>query len=101
MSDNTIAFKRTVDREEAAAYLEALAKSMRGGEILVEHGDRALNLAPPSAVALEIEAKQKKDKVKFSFEIAWKHLTEGAEGASLKISSPAEAPAEGETPGDA
>jgi amphi-Trp domain-containing protein len=87
MGEKTVSFKRMVDIHEAIAFLEALAKSFREGRIVVEHGDKSLDMTPPSVVVLEIEAKQKKDKTKFGFEIAWKNDAnpEGAE--ALKISS--------------
>jgi amphi-Trp domain-containing protein len=90
MSDKQIGYKRMVDIREAIAYLEALARSFQDGRILVEHGDKTLDLEPPSVVVLEIEAKQKKDKTKFGFEIAWKHTAEKDGAEPLKISSGAE-----------
>jgi amphi-Trp domain-containing protein len=90
MGDKGIAYKRMVDIQDAVSYLEALAQSFRDGRIQVEHGDKKLGLEPPSVVVLEIEAKQKKDKTKFGFEIAWKHTSDGGEGDPLKISSGAD-----------
>ncbi len=93
MSDNAIGYKRMVDVSEAVSYLEALAQSIRDGRIVVAHGEKTLDLEPPSAVVLEIEAKQKKDKTKFAFEIAWKHEAEKDAGEPFKISSGAESDA--------
>ena len=90
MSDKEIGFKRMVAIGEAVTYLEALAQSVQNGRIIVEHGDKALDLTPPSVVALEIEAKQNKDKFKFGFEITWKHVSDKDGGEPLKISSGAE-----------
>lgn len=87
MGEKSIGFKRMVDIHEAVSYLEALAKSFRDGRIVVEHGGKALDMAPPAVVVLEIEAKQKKDKTKFGFEIAWKNDAELEGGDPLKISS--------------
>ncbi len=62
--------KRMIDIREAISYREALAPRFQGGRIVVEHGGNALDLEPPSVVILEIEAKPKKEKTKFGFEIA-------------------------------
>jgi amphi-Trp domain-containing protein len=87
MGDKGISYKRMVDIQDAVSYLEALAQSFRDGRIVVENGDKKLDLDPPSVVGLEIAAKQKKDKTKFGFQIAWKHKADGSEGDPLKISS--------------
>ncbi|MGD9332472.1 MAG: amphi-Trp domain-containing protein [Desulfobacterales bacterium] len=97
MGEKGITYKRMVDIQEAVSYLEALAQSLRDGSVAVAHGDKALDLEPPSVVVLEIEAKQKKDKSKFGFEIAWKHTDDGDGGGPLKISSRANAIAGDET----
>ena len=90
MGEKEIGYKRMVDTREAISYLEALARSFQDGRIVVEHGEKALDLEPPSVVVLEIEAKQKKDKTKFGFEIAWKHTSDNDGGEPLKISSGAD-----------
>jgi amphi-Trp domain-containing protein len=87
MGDKEIGYKRMVDISEAVEYLEALARSFSEGRIVVDHGGRTLDLAPPSVVVLEIEAKQKKDKTKFAFEIVWKNEECKGGGEPLKITS--------------
>ena len=87
MGEKSIGFKRMVGIHEAVSYLEALAKGFRDGRIVVEHGGKTLDMEPPSVVVLEIEAKQKKDKNKFGFEIAWKNDAEQEGGEPLRISS--------------
>jgi amphi-Trp domain-containing protein len=73
--------------QEVISYLQALAQSLQDGRIVVSHGEKAMDLAPPSFLTLEIEAKQKKDKTKFGFEIAWRKTDDGDEGQALKITS--------------
>jgi amphi-Trp domain-containing protein len=87
MSENDVSFKRLVEISEAVSYLEALAMSLRTGRIVVEHGETALDLDPPPVVTLEIEAKQRKDKAKFGFEIKWKNTPNKDSDKSLTISS--------------
>ena len=87
MGDNKIGYKRMVDINEAVSYLEALAQSLRDGRIVVQHGEKALELTPPTVVGLEIEAKQKKEKTKFGFELAWKYTADQDGGEPLEISS--------------
>ena len=91
MGDNKIGYKRMVDINEAVSYLEALAQSLRDGRIVVQHGEKALELTPPTVVGLEIEAKQKKDKTKFGFEIAWKYTADQDGSEPLEISSQVDA----------
>ena len=100
MGDNKIGYKRMVDINEAVSYLEALAQSLRDGRILVQHGEKALELTPPTVVGLEIEAKQKKDKTKFGFELAWKYTADQDGGEALEITSAAAADG-GELPPEA
>ena len=76
-----------VDIQGAVSYLEDLARSFRDGRIVVEHAEKKLDMEPPSVLVLEIEAKQKKDKAKFGFEIAWKNDAVQEGGDPLKISS--------------
>ena len=91
MGDNKIGYKRMVDINEAVSYLEALAQSLRDGRIVVQHGEKALELTPPTVVGLEIEAKQKKDKTKFGFEIAWKYTADQDGSEPFGISSQVDA----------
>jgi amphi-Trp domain-containing protein len=95
MSKQEISYKRLADKQEVISYLQALAQSFEDGRIVVAHGEKAVDLAPPSVVTLEIEAKQKKDKTKFGFEIIWKHTSDSNEWEPLKITSGAD---ESETP---
>ena len=87
MGEKTMGYKRMVDIHEAVSYLEAVAQSLRDGRIVVQHGEKTLDMAPPSVVVLEIEAKQKKDKTKFGFEFAWEKDTDRSGGEPLNISS--------------
>lgn len=69
---NKLEFKQKLEYKEAVSYLEALLESFKSGTIVVSKGDEVINLTPSSEVEIEIEARNKKDKGKFSMEISWK-----------------------------
>ncbi len=56
---------------DAVAYLEALLRGFKEGRIVVERGGEAVVLTPPQNVNVEIEARRKGDKQKFSLELEW------------------------------
>lgn len=56
---------------DAVAYLEALLKGFKEGRIVVERGGESVVLTPPQSVNVEIEARRKGDKQKFSLELEW------------------------------
>jgi len=56
---------------DAVAYLEALLKGFKEGRIVVERGGESVVLTPPQHVNVEIEARRKGDKQKFSLELEW------------------------------
>ena len=56
---------------DAVAYLEALLKGFKEGRIVVERGGESVVLTPPQNVNVEIEARRKGDKQKFSLELEW------------------------------
>ncbi len=86
MSEKAIGYKQMVDIGEAVAYLEALARGFQDGRIVVTRGAKTPELVPPSVVVLEIEAKQKKDKTKFGFEVTWKKASKKDGEEALRIS---------------
>lgn len=73
---------------ELTQYLEAIVEGLREGRVYLEHGGKVLGLCPGESIALELSAKQKKDREKLSLELSWER-PEGAEddGPALKISS--------------
>lgn len=98
MGEKSIELKKVMDLNNVVEYLEALAQGLRAGKVVVEKAGKYLSLNPPSVLEVEIEAKQKKEKAKFTLELSWKsgELQEVEE--SIKISSiePAAAPSEAE-----
>jgi hypothetical protein len=44
---------------------------LESGKIVIESGDEHVTLVPDEHVDIKIEAKAKKDKQKFSFEVSW------------------------------
>jgi amphi-Trp domain-containing protein len=65
----SLEFIGNIDANEAAAYLEALARGLRDGHVLLESGDKSLNIEVGDGVDLEIEAKSNPEKGKSSIEL--------------------------------
>lgn len=87
MEKDKIELKTTMETSEVADYLTALAKGFRAGRIVVEKDGEHLVLSPAamSKAEVEIEARIKKDKAKFSLELSWLLAPEQDECAEFKI----------------
>ncbi len=103
MSDKqSLEFEAKLDAGNAADYLEALAKGLRDGRIIIESGNKSLSLDVGGDIAmeLELEAKSNPEKGKSSveFELSWKAIPVKVEEAppSLLITTGAEQAQEGE-----
>jgi amphi-Trp domain-containing protein len=94
MGKKEIELKKMMPKEEFIAYLENLLESFKSGQVVVQSGDHLLNLKPPAVFEVTVEAKQKKDKEKLSFKMAWKLDATADSGADLRI-SPRAAPETG------
>jgi amphi-Trp domain-containing protein len=57
--------------QDLITYLDDLTAGLKAGNIVVKQGDKSLNLTPPQMIEVEIKAKQKKNKDKFSMELSW------------------------------
>ena len=66
-----LSYETSLLREEAAAYLESLAQGLRSGDITLCQEDALLELAPASAVTMELRASQKGAKEKIQLEFSW------------------------------
>jgi amphi-Trp domain-containing protein len=87
----SIEFSSEMETESAAGHLEALAKGLRDGRVLIESGDRSVALETSRNLSLELEARINPEKGKSSLEIklAWVVEEEMVEEAppSLLIAS--------------
>jgi len=72
----SIEFSSEMETAAAAAHLEALAKSLREGRVLIESGDRSVSLETGRNVSLELEAKANPEKGKSSVEIKLEWVAE-------------------------
>ena len=70
--DAKIKFKNEMQREEAAAYFQALVDGVRSGELQLQQAGERLVLSPKGALKVEIKASRKDGKQRFSFEMSWK-----------------------------
>lgn len=93
MDKDKIEMKAVMENAAVADYLEALAKGFRSGVITVEKGEERLTLIPVDSAEVEVEARVKKDKARFSLEVSWRVAREQDDPSALRIS--AEAPAAG------
>lgn len=93
MEVNKISDKRFLEVKEVIAYLEALVAGFRSGKIVVEQAEQFVSLHPPELVEVEVAAKIKKNKSKFSLELAWRGNPEGQEKPLIITDREPEAPA--------
>lgn len=71
METNKVELKQNQKIQEVVAYLEGLLNGFKNGKIVIEQGDSFVCLEPADQVAVEVSAKKKKDKEKFSLELSW------------------------------
>ncbi|GEM_PF-462926 len=77
MQKEKLEVKLSLSYKEAIAYIEDLLKSLNSGKIIVQKDDDFVAMSPPEQVMVELGAKVKKGKHKFSFEMAWAALESG------------------------
>ncbi len=68
----TIEIEETMTKEQAADFFRMLANGLQSGSIDLKSGEETLTLSPTDMISVEIDAKQKKDKSKFSMEMSWR-----------------------------
>ncbi|MDD3312140.1 amphi-Trp domain-containing protein [Pseudodesulfovibrio sp.] len=83
MSNGKVKIKQTMDTEQAAAYLEDLAKSLTSGVVRVQSGDDNVVLFAADTMKFEMKLSRKKDKAKCSIEMEWEDDGSNAAGFSI------------------
>ena len=86
MSKKELEYKAEMSLADVRGYLETFLAGLNEGTICVRKGDECLVLSPAETVKLEVEAREKKDKGKFGFEISWKR-EDGTSGEELTDST--------------
>ncbi|MHC1753616.1 amphi-Trp domain-containing protein [Humidesulfovibrio sp.] len=89
MDKDKIEMKTTMESAAVAEYLTALAKGFKSGVICVEKGGETLTLIPADIAEVEVEARVKKDKARFSLEVSWRLAPEADDAETLTISDSA------------
>jgi amphi-Trp domain-containing protein len=71
---DSLEFRNTVTRGEAAGFLESLAKSLREGSSLLESGDKSLGLQIGNEVkvSLDVESDSEKGKGAIELSLSWR-----------------------------
>ena len=64
---------------EAADALRRIAEGIRARALWLSMGDEEISVYPEGDLAIEIEASEKKGKVKIEIEIAWRHAASGGD----------------------
>ena len=77
MQKEKLSVKTSLPYEEAVAYMEDLLASLKSGKIVVQQDDAYVALTPGTQVNIEVEAKVKKGKQKFGFELTWQEGDSG------------------------
>lgn len=72
MEKKTIEIEETMTKEQAADFFRMLAYGLQSGSLELKNGEETMTLSPTDMISVEIEAKQKKDKSKFSLEMSWR-----------------------------
>ena len=67
-----IEIEETMTKDQAADFFRMLANGLQSGNLELKNGEETLTLSPTDMISVEIEAKQKKDKSKFSMEMSWR-----------------------------
>lgn len=94
MTKNKVDAKGTVGLDKAIGYLEDILEGMKNGRIVVRQGDRIVTFQPVNDVEMEIEAKEKDGRQKFSMEMTWSEHARARELSGLSISSEESMPEE-------
>ncbi|HWR05069.1 MAG TPA: amphi-Trp domain-containing protein, partial [Humidesulfovibrio sp.] len=89
MDKDKIELKTVMESAAVADYLTALAKGFKTGRLTIEKDGECLCLAPAETAEVEVEARVKKDKARFSLEVSWRLMGIEDDPASLKISADA------------
>jgi len=72
MKKKKFEMEELMTKEKVADFLRKVAEGIEAGCIELQDDEETLTLSPPDIIAVEIDAKQKKDKAKFSMEISWR-----------------------------
>lgn len=67
-----LSFESSMERDEVATYLEAVASGLRKGSIHFRQNDDALTLSPAARVDFEVKVAGKGRKEKLEIEIVWR-----------------------------
>ncbi len=65
-----VQFEGTVSAQEAAQYLESLAKGLRERTMLLESGDASITIVVPDDVKIEIDASADAEKGKSAVDVS-------------------------------
>jgi len=90
-----LAFKNTVPVDEAAKFLELIAKSLKKGSLLMESGDQSLGVqfGPEMRVRLEAAQDAKDGKGSLELELKWEAGEENGATPTLELVPGGVAPA--------
>ncbi len=88
MDKDKLAYRQIMTAAEAVTYLEGLIQGFKAGSVLVSQGEDSLALAPGQDIEVEVEARRKKDKERFSLEFSWRVAPEIDAAAKLNVGAP-------------
>lgn len=87
----SVDFEGTLPLAEAIKHLEHLLEGLREGTVRLSRGVESISLTPAKQVDVEIEARQKDDKERLSFELKWRQQPEVPSIEALEIAAEATA----------
>ena len=77
-----IKLEQTLGREEVAAYLDAIARGLRKGQIEFRRGAETLELTPAESVQILLKASEKTKGGKLKIELCWRDAAARSERVS-------------------
>ncbi len=81
-SRGKIKLEQALGREEAAAYLDAIARGLRNGQIEFRRGAETLELSPAEIVQLSLKAAEKAKGGKLEIVLRWTDAGQRSQRAS-------------------
>lgn len=91
METNKVELKQIQKISEVITYLEGLLKGFKAGKIVVQQGESFVSMVPAEQVEVEVAAKKKKNKEKFSIELSW-HSAVCSEPVTITTKEPISTP---------
>jgi len=72
MKESKISHRQLLKKEDAIAFLESMASSLKSGKVVIERNGQFVSLVTPEIMNMELSARDKKDKNELCIEFSWR-----------------------------